>query len=98
MSLFLTIALLAGQAAAPAPAPAATTATAAKLDASSPIADIVASPQGKAVLEKELPALLSHPMFDSFKSMNLRELQSYSNGQLTDEKIAAVDTALKAIK
>lgn len=81
-----------------APAPAATAAAAATLSADTPIETIVANPQGKAVLEKEMASLLAHPMFDSFKAMSLRQLQPYSSGAITDEKLAAVDAALKAVK
>ena len=91
--LTVPAASLAQGAAAPAAAPAA-----AGLSVESPIEAIVANPQGKAVLEKEMASLLAHPMFDSFKAMSLKQLQPYSSGAITDEKLAAVDAALKAIK
>ena len=78
---------------APAPAPAAAT-----LSADTPIDAIIASPQGRAVMAKEMPTLLTHPMFESFKAMSLRQLQPYSGGAITDEKLTTVDAALKAIK
>ncbi|NIJ19076.1 hypothetical protein FHS95_000745 [Sphingomonas naasensis] len=77
-----------------APAPAA----AAALTIDTPIEAIVAVPAGKAVLEKEMPTLLTHAMYDSFKSMSLKQLQPYSQGAITDDELARVDAGLKAIK
>ena len=82
-----------GTTAAPAPAPSATPAT---LNGDTPIETIAADPTGKAVLEKDLPHLLTHPSYETFKSMSLRQLEPYSGGALTDEQIAKVDADLKA--
>ena len=81
------------QAAAAAPAAAA----AASLNLDTPIAEIAAAPAGKAVLDKELPGLLTHPAYDTFKAFSLKALQPYSNGLITDERLAAVEAELKAI-
>lgn len=75
------------------PAQAAT----ATLSIDTPIQAIVAVPAGKAVLEKEMPTLLTHAMYESFKTMSLKELQPYSQGAITDEELARVDAALKAL-
>ena len=56
-----------------------------------------AAPAGKAVLDKELPGLLTHPAYDTFKAFSLKALQPYSNGLITDERLAAVEAELKAI-
>lgn len=68
----------------------------AKLDGDSPIAAIAATPAGKAALEKHLPVILAHPAYEQFKGMSLRALAPLSGGQLTDDKIAAVEADLKA--
>lgn len=68
-----------------------------ELSANTPIEAIVAVPEGKAVLQAKMPNLLTHAMYDSFKGMSLRELQPYSQGAITDERVAEVDAALKAI-
>jgi hypothetical protein len=78
-----------------APAPA-TNATAATFNGDTPIETIAADPAGKAVLEKDLPHLLTHPSYETFKSMSLRQLEPYSGGALTDEQIAKVEADLKA--
>jgi len=79
--------------AAPAPAPSAAPAT---LNGDTPIETIAADPAGKAVLDKDLPHLLTHPSYETFKSMSLRQLEPYSGGALTDEQIAKVESDLKA--
>ena len=97
MRLFLSLALLLSGPAlaqtepAPAPAPAAE-----KLSIDLPIETLMADPVGKAVMDKEVPSLMAHPAYEQFKSMSLRQLQPYSGGAITDEKIAAVEAALEA--
>ena len=85
--------------AAPAPAaPAAAPAAVAKLSADTPIETVVANPAGKAVLDAQLPSLTSHPMYEAFKAMSLRQLQPMSNGAITAEAVDKVDAALKALQ
>ncbi len=81
----------------PAPAPAAPAATPASLSLDTPIAEIAAAPAGKAVLDKQLPGLLTHPAYETFKAISLKALQPFSNGLITDERLAAVETELKAL-
>lgn len=97
--------LLAGAASAQtAPAPAPTTSPAPEHEnhAAHPTIDstieaLVADPVTKAVLDKHLPGLDSHPAFGQFKAMTLRQIAPYSQGNITDAKIAAIDTDLKAL-
>ncbi len=42
--------------------------------------------------------LLKHPSYQTIKSLNLRQIQPYSAGALTDAMIAAADRDLKALK
>ena len=81
----------------PQTAPAAAAATAAGLNIDTPIAEIAAAPAGKAVLDQQLPGLLTHPAYETFKAFSLKALQSYSNGLITDERLTAVETELKAL-
>jgi len=62
-----------------------------------PIADLAAKPETKAILDKDLPGLTAHPAFDQFKAMTLKALQSMSGGNLTDEQLAAVQADLDAL-
>lgn len=58
-----------------------------------PIAEIAADPQGRAVLEKDIPGLLAHPAFASFKDHSLNGVAPHSGGALTEAmlKTAAAD-------
>ncbi len=78
-------------------APAAATAASPSLSLDTPIGVIAAAPAGKAVLDQHLPGLLTHPAYESFKAFSLKALQPYSNGLITDERLAAVEAALKAL-
>lgn len=71
-------------------------ATTAALTLDTPIETLMADPRGKAVLESVMPTLAQHPMFDTFKSMSLRELQPMSKGMITDAVLAKVEAGLKA--
>jgi len=59
-----------------------------------PIADLAAKPETKAILDKDVPGLTAHPAFEQFKAMTLKALQPMSQGQLTDEQLAAVQADL----
>lgn len=76
--------------------PATTAGTKYTLD--TPIETIAADPAGKAVLDKDIPGMTAHPMYDTFKSMTLNALQPVSQGQLSDAQLAAAKADLAAIK
>ena len=100
LSMALTTAT-AQTAPAPAPAAAATPAPAAaasKYNLDTPIETIVADPVAKAVLDANVPNTSTHPSYDMFKSMSLRQVAPMSNGVLTDEMLAKTEKALAAIK
>ena len=79
---------------APAPAPAA---AAGKFSVeTTPIGTIVANPAGKAVLEKEVPALSQY--LDQIKDMTLAQLAPMSQGAVDDAKLKAIQAGLDAIK
>ncbi|WP_292119168.1 hypothetical protein [Brevundimonas sp.] len=63
----------------------------------SPIEALVADPATKAVLEKHLPGMDKHPAYGQFKGMSLRQVAPYSQGAITDEKLAAIEADLKAL-
>lgn len=81
---------------APAPAPAAAAVGAFSVD--SPIEQLVASPAAKAVLEADFPGVTTHPAYEQFKAMSLKQLAPYSNGIITDEKLAKASADLAAVK
>lgn len=65
---------------------------------STSIEALAADPQAKAVLDKELPQLLTHPAYDQFKVMTLSQLAPMSQGSITEEKLAAIQAELAKIK
>ena len=69
-----------------APAPAFTLDT--------PIEHLVADPATKAVLDRELPGLTTHDRYGQFKGMSLKALKPFSDGLITDERLAAVEAGL----
>ena len=52
----------------------------------------------KAVLDKHVPPLTTHPAFDQFKSMSLKALEPMSQGAITSEIIAAIQADFDKIK
>ncbi|SDA29523.1 hypothetical protein [Sphingomonas sp. NFR15] len=94
-ALLLAVVAVPASAQAPAPVPAA---PATKFTLDTPVETIAADPAGKAVLNADIPGLLVHPMYESFKSMGLLELQGMSEGKLTDAMLAKTKTDLAAIK
>lgn len=81
---------------APAPAPAAASAAAFSID--SPIEQLVANPAAKAVLDADFPEVATHPAYEQFKAMSLKQLAPYSNGIITDEKLAKASADFAAVK
>jgi hypothetical protein len=89
-------AVFAADAAAPAAAPAAAS-TPAKLSVeTTTIGDLLANPGAKAVLQKDMPALISYEGLDQIKGMTLRDISKYPQAQLDDTKLAAIQTDLDA--
>lgn len=62
-----------------------------------PIADLIADPRAKAVLDKSLPGLSDDRNLPRFQSMSLRKFQPLTGGQLTDTLLASTGAELAAI-
>jgi len=62
------------------------------------IGDLIADPAAKAVLAKDLPALLTYEGLDQIKGMTLRAISVYPQAQLDDAKLAAIQKDLDAAK
>ncbi|MCA3566512.1 MAG: hypothetical protein IOD07_04150 [Bradyrhizobium sp.] len=77
------------------PAPAAP--AAAKFGLDTPIEQLVANEKAKAVLDADMPGLSSHPQYDMFKAMSLKQLQPMSGGSISDEILKKVETDLATI-
>ena len=99
--LALAVSALAAHAqTAPAPGPPATipAAPGAMSVENTTIGDMLADPGGKAVLEKDMPKLVSYPGLDQIKGMTLRGISVYPEAELDDAKLAAVQKDLDAAK
>jgi hypothetical protein len=70
----------------------------AKFTTDTPIETIVANADAKAILDKDLPGLTSHPMFDQFKSMSLKDLAPMSQGKIDDAALKKVGDDLATVK
>ena len=92
LSLSLALAAAPALAQAPAAAPAAASAE------NTPIADIAATPEGKAALDKNLPGLTTHEAYEQFKTMSLKQVQPMSGGAITDDQIKALQADLDKAK
>lgn len=76
----------------------AQTAPASKFNLDTPVETIAADEKGKVALESAVPGITAHPMWDSFKSMSLNQLQPMSNGQLTDDMMKKAAETLAGVK
>jgi para-nitrobenzyl esterase len=63
----------------------------------STIGELLASPAAKAVLEKHIPEIVGNAQIAQAATMTLKGIQQYAP-DLTDEKLAKIDTDLKAVK
>ena len=98
VALGMILALVAPVAATAADTGAVAATTAAKFTIDTPIQDIVANEQGKAVIERNFPGLIARPEYEMFKAISLTQLQPYSNGKITDEMLADTAKDLAEIK
>jgi len=86
-----------GAAAQPATSAAAPSASVPSVETTS-IADLLADPATKAVLQKDMPALISYDGLDQIKGMTLRDISKYPQAQLDDAKLAAIQKDFNAAK
>lgn len=77
--------------------PTVTSAPGAALTIDSPIEAIMMSWEGRQIVNRELPTLATHPAYDQFKGMRLKDLQPLSEGAISDQAIANIDAGLKAL-
>jgi hypothetical protein len=84
---------------ASAPTPASTTASppAPAYSRDTPVEKMTSDPAAVAVLNKDLPGLLTAPEFAIFKSMSLKLLQQASGGDLSEVDVAKAVADLLAL-
>lgn len=66
-------------------------------DGDTPVEKIAANPDSKAVLDRDIPGLLSDAQYPLFKGMSLNQLQEASNGELTTDTVEKAVADLKAL-
>ena len=93
----IALAAVAGTALAQTPPPAAPAPATARPTIASPIKDLIANAQTRAVLEKHLPGVSQHPALPQFQDMTLAQVAPVSGGVVTPQVIAAIDADLKAL-
>jgi hypothetical protein len=64
--------------------------------ADSTIQDLLANPATKAVLAKDLPALLTYDGLDQIKGMSIRQISQFPQANIDAAKLAQIDADLKA--
>lgn len=79
------------------PAAAASTPSSTALTLETPVERIAADPAGAAILNKDIPGLLSDSNYPMFKGMNLKTLASLSGGRLDDATLAQTKADLDAL-
>jgi hypothetical protein len=72
-------------------------ATAPAYSRNTPVEKLIADPAAVAVLNKDLPGLLTSPEFSMFKSMSLKQLQEASGGDLSMVDLDRAEADLQAL-
>ena len=84
--------------AAPVAPVAATTPPVGGYSLDTPIADLIAEPRAKAILDRDVPGMSDDPNLPKFQSLSLRKLAPLSGGQMTPALLAKVAADLAAIE
>jgi hypothetical protein len=69
---------------------------AAGLGIDAPIRELLASPAAVAVLNKDMPGMLSDPRLDMVKSMSLRQVSQYPEANISADKLKLLQADLAA--
>ena len=77
--------------------PANTTAGVPAYSRDTPMEKLASDPAAVAVLNKDLPGLLTAPEFAIFKSMSLKQLQRASGGDLSEVDVTKAEADLQAL-
>jgi len=68
-----------------------------KFSLDTPVDRIAANERGKAILERDLPGLMSNKSYVLFDDMSLSQIATVSGGRLTEAKLDSVKADLSAI-
>lgn len=61
------------------------------------IGEIAATPAGKEVLERNVPGLIGHPLFEEVQGLRLKDLLPFTQGRLTSTMLEKVSADLAAL-
>ena len=75
-----------------------TAAPAPAMSLDTPIEQIAANEQGRAILDKHLPGLTSHAMWEAFKAMSLNQLAPVVGGAIPASQLELVAADLAALQ
>ncbi|GAB3552719.1 hypothetical protein GCM10027343_38610 [Noviherbaspirillum agri] len=67
------------------------------LSINSNLGDLLDNADSKAVLEKHLPGISTHPQIAMGRGFPLKMVANFSGGLITNEALEKVDTDLKAL-
>jgi len=67
------------------------------LSLETPVQEIAANPQGKAVLDRDLPGFTTNPNYPVAKLMTLHQLAAMSDGKITPAQLVQLKTDLAAV-
>lgn len=84
-------------AAAPAPPAAAPAPPDGGYTRDTPVEKIAADPAAAAILNKDLPGLLTNGSYSLFKTMSLKQLQAASGGDMNEEDVDKTVADLQAL-
>jgi hypothetical protein len=62
-----------------------------------PLQDIAANPQGKAILDADVPGVMSSPKYPMIEDMSLAQIATFANGKIPKEKLDQVQSDLDAL-
>lgn len=65
--------------------------------AATPLADLLANAETKAVLEKHIPGISTNPEVEPVKGLSLKAIQPYAPDRLPDSLLAAIDADLAKV-
>lgn len=83
----------------PAHAPSTQTAPQARYSVdTTPLETLEADPAAKALVIRHIGPIFEHSAYAMIKTMSLKAIQPYSQGAITDEKLAALQAELAALK
>lgn len=69
----------------------------AAFDGDTPVEKIAANPDAAAVVNRDLPGLLTDSQYNLFKSMSLNQLQRASDGELSEADVEKTVADLQAL-